>query len=296
MTTRQVLLLALVVVVTAGALHDNGGAVVVVGLAALWFLWWHRRHPVPPAGPSEAMTVAVPPAAASPGDVQDPASGPESITAQTAVLPPYAAPVWTPPAPRPRSILTPLTLSAAALAVGALLLVAAAGSVSVPTEVVLGVALGVVGLGLVASAFWGRARGLVPIAFLLAIALAGTFGARPAIDHGVGKRHWVAQTTGADYRLGIGDATLVVGGLLTHGDAAKELTAQVTVGHLVIEVPQGVHAIVDAHVQNGDIQGPGGVDKDGRHVTKGFELGPQGLPPVYVHARVKLGMVEVRNA
>jgi len=178
--------------------------------------------------------------------------------------------------------------------VGALLLVAAAGSASVPTEVVLAAALGVVGLGLVVSAFWGRARGLVPVAFLLALALGGTFAARPALDHGVGERHWTALTTPASYRLGIGDATLLVGGALGRGDGA-EVSAQVTIGHLVVEVPEGVHVVVDAHVQNGDIKAPG-LDANGRRVDKRIELGPRQEPPVLVHANVKIGMVEVRHA
>jgi phage shock protein PspC (stress-responsive transcriptional regulator) len=273
LTTRQVLLLALVLVVTAGALHDNGGAVVVAGAAALWYVWWHRRHPspVPPAGPaSEAAPVAV---AAEPG--------------------PPGAPPGAPPAPRPRSVITSLTLSAAAVVVGVLLLVAAAGAASVPTEVVLAAALAVVGLGLAASAFWGRARGLVPVALLLALALSATLGVRPAVDHGVGERHWSATSSGS-YRLGIGDATLRLDDALARGAVPGEVDARITLGHLEVVVPEGLHVVVVAHVAHGAIQGAG-YDDSGRDVDKTFDLGPRDAAPVHVHAQVGVGMVEVRR-
>jgi phage shock protein PspC (stress-responsive transcriptional regulator) len=291
-TTRQLLLLALVVVATAGALHDNGGAVVVAGLAGLGYLWWRRRHLDPPAvgttgttldpaaGIATAAPVAPAPAAAAPTALLD---------AGTPVAP-VDAPTWQPPAARPRSVVTSLALSAAALLVGALLLVAATGTASVPTEVVLASALGVVGLGLVASAFWGRARGLVPVALLLALALGGTVAARPALDHGVGERHWTATASGS-YRLGIGDATLTVPASLEGGD----VVARVSLGHLQVVVPPGVHVIVDARVKNGDVQGPGGVDENGRDAHHRFELGPTTAPAVHVDARVGAGMVEVRR-
>jgi hypothetical protein len=201
--------------------------------------------------------------------------------------------VWTPPPPRQRSLLTPLTLSVASLVVGVLLLVAAAGSASVPTEVVLAAALGTVGLGLVVSALWGRARGLVPVALLLALALGGTGAARPAIDHGVGDRSWTAHASDT-FRLGIGDATLTLVAPPAGSDV-QEVAAKVTIGHLKVVVPEGVRVVVDARVQTGDIQGPG-VDESGRTVHRTFVLGPESAPEIHVDARVGTGMVEVRHA
>ena len=310
-TTKQVLLLGLVVIAAALAVHDNGGAVVVAGIAALGYVWWHRRHP---DGATSAPYAASAPAASTAGPASAGASatkarraptaataheGVELVSAAPAEAPTAApvspAPVWVPPvaAPRRRSVLTRLTLSVTALAVGVLLLVAAAGGASIPTEVVLAAALGVVGLGLVASAVWGRARGLVPVALLLALALGGTVAARPALDHGIGERDWVAVSGTAAYRLGVGDATLK---LTTTAADGSGIVAHVTLGHLLVLVPAGVHAVIDARVQTGDIQGPGDVDENGRDVHKRFELGPKAAPVVHVDARVGTGMVEVRSA
>jgi hypothetical protein len=132
----------------------------------------------------------------------------------------------------------------------------------------------------------------VPVALLLALALAGTTAARPAIDHGVGDRSWVAGAAGS-YRLGIGDATLTL--VAPAGAAAvQEVTARVSIGHLEVVVPEGVRVVVDARVQTGDVQGPG-VDDSGRTVHRTFVLGPEGAPQVHVDARVGTGMVEVRH-
>ncbi len=263
-STRQLLLLAVVLLAVGGALHDNGGVVVVAALGA-GYLLWRRRHPeIPPGAP-----------------VVEP------------VAPTWQAQPWQAPPPRQQSVLTALTLSSASLLVGVLLLVGAAGATSVPTEVVLAGALGTVGLGLVASAWWGRARGLVPVALLLALGLGATVVARPAIDHGVGDRTWVAQSAGS-YRLGIGDATLTLGDQLGAGSGVEEVTARVSVGHLLVVVPEGIRVVVDARVQTGDVQAPG-VDDSGRTVHRTFAFGPEGAPQVHVDARVGTGMVEVRR-
>jgi phage shock protein PspC (stress-responsive transcriptional regulator) len=297
---NQTILIVVLVLALAGALHDDRGLIGVLVAAGLVALWWrdHRRRGLP--GSDSAFTSAAPAAAVPTTEATTteaatpdaPAAAPAEVgSAPTAVRPPYQAPVWTPPPPRPRSVVTPLTLSVAALTVGVLLMVAAAGSVSIPTEVLLAVALGIVGLGLVASAFWGRARGLVPVAILLVLGLGGTLGARPALDHGVGERHWDATTTGS-YRLGIGDGWLQLPASAADGG---HVDARVTIGSLRVYVPNGVHAIVRADVTNGDIQGPGDVDENGRDVRHEFELGPKEAPVLYVDAHVGLGQVQVHR-
>jgi phage shock protein PspC (stress-responsive transcriptional regulator) len=280
---RQLLLLALVVVVTLGALKNVDGWLVALGFVGIGYLWWRNRDPRREAHPPAVL--AEPPSAAVPGPA-------------LAVSPPRtenAGPVWQPPAQRTRSVLTALTLSSAALVVGVLLLLTAAGTASLATEVVLAAALGVVGLGLVVSAWWGRARGLVPVAVLLALALGGTVAARPAIDHGVGERDWVARSAGT-FRLGVGDATLTLASPAGSGVAAQEVVAHVSYGHLKVLVPSGIRAVVDVRVQTGDVQADGGVDDNGRGVHRTFVLGPEGSPQVHVDASVGVGMVEVRGA
>jgi phage shock protein PspC (stress-responsive transcriptional regulator) len=298
----QILLLALVVVATVLALNDNAGVVLVTLVGALGFVWWRRRHLGDPAAPLRYAGSA--PASTPPAPAAGPSGAPAEASAEAPAqadpgptTPPLEVPVWPLPKSRERSVLTRLTLSAAALVVGVLLFVAAAGTASIPTEIVLASALGVVGLGLVASAWWGRARGLVPVAFLLALALGTTVAVRPAIDHGVGKRDWVARSAG-DYHLGVGQGQLTLSSDLSHLESPALIHAQVDVGHLLVLVPNGLRAVVDVHVQLGDIRdGLGGTrDENGRDVHEHLVVGPPGAPQVRVVANMYTGMVEVRHA
>jgi phage shock protein PspC (stress-responsive transcriptional regulator) len=293
-TSTQVLLLAAVVLATFLAVHDNALLVFVFGAAALGYTWWRRRHPSPvpgllSSGPAAPTATAGTATAGAPTDAPEaqPGQGP---LAMTAVLPPYQAPAWTPPPPKPRSVITPLTLSVGALVVGVLLAVAAGGAASIPTEVVVAVALGVVGLGLVASAFFGRARGLVPVAILLALGLGATCAARPALDHGIGERTWSATTTGS-YRLGIGHGTVTLPSAAPDGGRVE---ARVSLGQLTVLVPEGLHVIVNADVTNGDIEGFD-VNENGRHSSHTFDLGPKASPALVVDAHVGAGLLEVRR-
>ncbi|MCW2778472.1 MAG: phage shock protein PspC, partial [Frankiales bacterium] len=162
-----------------------------------------------------------------------------------------AAPVVAVPRP-PRSPLGPLTLSAAVLAVGVLLLARAAGLQGVTPPRVLATALLVVGLGLVAGTWVGRARWLLlpglllVVATLLAAVVQGPYGWT------TGTRTWVpAAEPRTHYRLGAGEATLDLRGL-EPGELGR-VQVQVGAGHLVVLLPDALPARVDTHVDAGDV-------------------------------------------
>lgn len=270
-TTKQVLLVALAALAVAGALQD--GALTVLVVAALGYAVWRRRG------------TGAPPAAA----------GASLLTAPGLAAPVPSAEV-VPAPPRERSVVTALTLSAAALVVGLLLLLAGADVASIPAETVLASALGVVGLGLLASAVWGRGRGLLPVAILVGLALGATAGARPAIEHGVGERSWLAQRSGS-FELGVGEATLEVSPRVGQVGGVEQVSAKVRFGHLVVVVPEGVTAVVQAHVHMGEIDyaPQEDVDNGGRDIRRTIRVG-SGDPQVTIEADVYAGVVEVRSA
>ena len=107
------------------------------------------------------------------------AGSPDSVPV-TAAAPPGAR--WSPPAPRPRSALGLLTVSAALLVVGVLLGLQAANQIDLTVGGVLAGALATVGVGLLVGARWGRSRGLVLLAALLAATLGITTGAHAPVD------------------------------------------------------------------------------------------------------------------
>jgi phage shock protein PspC (stress-responsive transcriptional regulator) len=263
----QVAVVVLLVLALAGFVSDTDGLLVVAVVAVLGLMWWRGR--------TETSPVAAPAAAPVGYGEQPPAPA-----------------TWTPPPPRPRSPLGGVTVSLAAVVVGVLLLVGVSGP-SVPAEVVLAAGLGVVGLGLVVGAFLGRSVGLVLLAGALGLALAGTVAARPVIDAGVGDRTW-RPTGSADYRLGVGDATLDLRDVPLRESGTIGIDARVDVGHLLVLVPAGARVSLDARAQLGDLLVLGD-DTNGRKVARHVELGPEGAPQLRVDASVRTGQVEVRR-
>jgi hypothetical protein len=166
---------------------------------------------------------------------------------------------------------------------------------SVP--VILAGALAVVGLGLIAGAWYGRSRWLVVPGALLAITTVAAASLDVPITGGIGDRHWqplaVDQVHSA-YHLGIGDATLDLRNL---GGALVAVHATVGLGNLVVIVPRTTAVDVRAR------SGAGEVDVLGRqdngltatlHVTRPAAGPDTGL--ITVVARVGAGRVEVRRA
>lgn len=271
LTGRQVLLLGLLLLGLV-ALQDSDAVVVLLVLGGLFWLWWHSRDRTTPV----AAPVVVPQVEHVPG-LED---------AAVAAPGPVPAPVV------PRS--SPyggLVASLALLTVGVLVLLGTVGDVSVPAEVVVAAALAVVGLGLVLTSFSGSSPGLVVLALLLALALGVTAGVQPFVDRGVGNRTW-RPVGSAEYRLGVGHATLDLGEVRA-GDVVT-LDAHVDVGQLTVVVPEDVHVVVDARSRLGQVDVFGRTDDGGdAHVTQ--ESGPAGDPVVRVHAEVRLGQVQVRH-
>lgn len=269
LTGWQVVLLVALVLSFAGLVNDSDGLIAAAVLGVLGVLWWRGRPSTPPV---YGGTAAATPLSSSP------------LTAE---------PAWTPPPRRPRSPLGALTVSVAVIVAGVLVLLGATGAAEVSTELVLAASLGVVGLGLVVGAWWGRSILLILLAVLLGMALAITAAVRPAIDAGVGDRTWT-PTGSASYRLGVGEATLDLRDVAVRQAATIGVDARVDVGHLLVIVPEGVRVSLDARAELGDLLLVG-VDTNGRKVSQHLELGPEGAPQLRLDLSVRTGQVEVRR-
>ena len=220
------------------------------------------------------------------------AGSPDSVPV-TAADPPGAR--WSPPAPRPRSALGLLTISAALLVVGALLGLQAANRIDLTVGGVLAAALATVGVGLLVGARWGRSRGLVLLAALLAATLGITTGAHAPVDLSAGQRTWLVQ--GSDFRsLGLGDAVLDLRPLGSAPQPGTDVTARVGAGNLRLVLPAGLHVEVTARVSAGQIVLPGEpVPAEGTELRVVRMYGPDDAPLVHVDARVGAGQLEVRR-
>jgi phage shock protein PspC (stress-responsive transcriptional regulator) len=270
-----------IVAVVLLALLDNGpGAGALLVLGGIAYLVARERREVPAVG-----STAV---AAAPG-------GPFAGSAPVAGPPPAA---WAPPpprAPRERSPLGGITLSAAIVVTGVLLALRVSGVEELTAPRIVAAVLLVLGAGLLVGTWWGRARWLLPVGLMTAVVLAGSVAAeRIGFDGSVGERSWRA-VDGSDYALGAGEATLDLRGLRGAEDAQVE--ASVGLGHLLVLVPTGMSVAVTADVDAGEIVGDGVdfQDADGDRLHEEFVVGSSDDVTVTLDLEVGLGQIEVRR-
>jgi phage shock protein PspC (stress-responsive transcriptional regulator) len=251
----------------------------------------------PPAGTSEATTTSPPPVADSTAWVQHapwPAPPPPP---QPPWDPTGSRPAWPrPPRRRRRSFLTPLTVSVLLIAGGGAALLDSAGAVHLTVAGVLAAALVVVGLALVASAWFGRARGLIPIGVLLLLAAIPAATIDVPITGGVGDRHYhpVARTTlHRKYQLGIGQLVIDLRDAPLSGRVTT-ISGSLGIGELDVDVPDNVRVDVRAHAGAGatDIFGrrEGGWPQDTRQLAGAGERGV-----LHLDLRVGAGSIRVRR-
>lgn len=189
-----------------------------------------------------------------------------------------------------------LCLATLVLVLGGLGAADAVGGASISSAVYFSAALLVLGVTLVAAAWYGRARGLLPVALLLLLATITTsFG--PVAHHG----DWMPKPivyTSADQldhpdNREVGRLTVDLSRVPLKSDASY--TAHVEMGHLQVTVPQTANVVVHWKVKSGalvmdpqDVQG--GSDLDGTVTASGND--PQG-PTLTLNLSVDRGVVEV---
>lgn len=274
-STAGVVLVVVAGVVLLGVLADGPGlgALLVVGVVA-YLVARQRQAPQPVAdGP-----VAYGPVAYGP-------------------VPPPVAVRERPP----RSPLGALVVSVATLLTGVLLALRLSGVEQLTASRVLAVALLVVGVGLLVGAWVGRARWLIAVGLVLALALGASVAVRGSgLADGVGERTWT-PTGDASYSLGAGEAVLDLRAL-PDGRRA-EVDAEIGLGRLLVLVPQGARVTGTAGIGVGELLQ---VFQDGRRrdlnpdddtdVTRRFVFdGSVGGPQVELDLEVGMGQIEVRR-
>ncbi len=241
----------------------------------------------------------------------------------------YPAPPGTtsPPAgPRPpRSYLGWLVLSAAVMLVGALALIGvltdpSAGFVALTCSAVLVL----LGAGMIAGAWFGRARWLavvaVPLVFVTMGAVAthewvNSPGAVPWVgspSDGItmGSRVWTVtpdDLTGQplDYRVTVGEAVLDLTALTGSGSHDPvAISAGVGLGSLVVVIPKDMRLELTASVRAGDVSLPGALpgqsipERSGTDLNVTTIIDPSTGQPAYVvtlDVAIGAGNLEVRH-
>jgi hypothetical protein len=224
-----------------------------------------------------------------PGPVQGPTQPP---------LPPPAPPA--PVAAKTRSPLGRLVLSLALFGVGIVALIDVAGA-RVPASVYFAVALTVVAAGLLAGAWYGRARWLIAVGAVLSVLLAITAaveGANWTADH----QTVTWQPAGFEqvqpsYSLDAGNAVLDLSGVNFTGHTTL-VDVHVSAGNLTVVLAPTVDARINSTVAIGNATVLGqhwnGIGQSQHTVTDNGVDGPGG-GTLTLTATVNVGNLEVRR-
>ncbi|GAA4348112.1 PspC domain-containing protein [Angustibacter luteus] len=220
--------------------------------------------------------------------------------------PTWAAPVPPPPPlpprpPKPRSHLFGITFSLGLIALGVLGAADLYGA-DVPTGAYPALALGIVGLGLLVGAWFGRARGLIFWGILLVpVMLVATIaGEARSISHrAVDKNVVVTQVDQlpSDDRYGAGQVEYDLTGLDLTGQTAS-MGAQMGFGEIVVTVPRTMDVHLTSRVGVGGLtlfgQESGGVNERIVRVDNGPDGVGGGQLDLDLYAG--FGHLEVRRA
>ena len=196
-------------------------------------------------------------------------TAPPTTTSYPPIPPPRIAPyevVATPPPtprpPKPRSFLTPLTLSLLAIAGGVAFLLDRSGEIDVRVSSALAVGLIVIGAVLILATWVGRARGLIAFGLVL-LPIAALAAVTLPFHQGLGQQRYapVAATEPLVYEYGIGELTIDLRELEHRGTA--DVRAELGIGSLVVIVPDDVTVDVHGEAGAGEIRVTEALDPSG---------------------------------
>jgi phage shock protein PspC (stress-responsive transcriptional regulator) len=198
---------------------------------------------------------------------------------------------------RPRSFLTPLTLSVLLIGGGVVWLLDNNGTTHFTVAGVFAGGLCVVGVALIVSTWFGRARGLIPLGILLLLVSIPAATIDVPITGGTGKRDYfpVARSElRSKYEFGIGrlEVDLSKADLAGH---TSRIRARLGIGEMVIDVPSTVQVVVRAHAGAGSITLFGSTDNGGWPADQTRTSPGTRSGVLYLDLRVGAGHVEVRR-
>ena len=199
-------------------------------------------------------------------------------------------------APRESSPLGLYVLGLTLVAVGALAVIDAQPATELLPGLYAGVALAVIGLGLVVGAWLGRARWLIIIGLLIVpVAIAMSFVKVPLDgEWGAQRAEPVdAADIPTEYRLSGGSLTVDLSEL-PRSTAEQHIAASVGMGRLLVILPDGARAEVTSEVGAGTSE-LFGEFREGTGLTYEFSRDGRGSPFV-LDLEAGLGSIEVRTA
>ncbi|MET0629188.1 MAG: LiaF domain-containing protein, partial [Acidimicrobiia bacterium] len=157
--------------------------------------------------------------------------------------------------PKPKSHLGAITVSALLVLVGVVWLLDLADVITLDIGVTVAIALALVGVALITSAWYGRARGLIALGVLLALVV-GAFGVIDVpLRGGIGDSTYRPRALGAvdrSYEMAIGRLTVDLRNVDFSGHR-RTMKAALGIGKLDVVLPDDVRVVVDGHAGAGTV-------------------------------------------
>jgi hypothetical protein len=179
-------------------------------------------------------------------------------------------------------------VGAAALAVGAAVLLDNLNAVHVTPRIVLSILLFIVGLGLVVGSWWGRARWLIFPGIVLALVLSG-FALLPTNIHGSAGDIEYSPASLDDvrtaYRHGAGNMQIDLTNV-TFDAQPRTIRVTQAFGNVEIDLPDGVPVRAVSHVRGGNLELFG-------HDSHGWDI--RDTQTSYGDPKAKLGLLTIRT-
>jgi hypothetical protein len=163
------------------------------------------------------------------------------------------------------------------------------------------------GAGMVVGGAFGKTTGLVPLGLVLAIPLITLSAAGVPLHGTISDETWMpasAAATQPEYKLAIGDGTLDLSNVAPGAGKTLEVSAQVGIGDLVVQVPADVNVTIHAHAGIGTVGEEGsnppavvgdyGTERsNGLGVTKNYTIPATGKAKGTLVLDIKVGIGDV---
>lgn len=209
-----------------------------------------------------------------------------------------AAPSSPPRLPRERSPLGWLAMGVVLLAVGCAAALSEGGVIHLELAQVMALALALLGVGLLAGAWRGRARWLILPGILLIPLVLGASLIDVPISGGFGNRYVnplsIAEIHGP-YELSAGDLVIDLTSL-SFGPAAVSIDATVAAGRISVVVPESVSIVVTAHAGAGRVALFGQADQGFRVDVARTSSIPGSLTNLILNLKTGIGEIVVYRA
>jgi hypothetical protein len=196
-------------------------------------------------------------------------------------------------------VLGRLVVGAAALAIGIAVLLDNAHVMHVTPRGVTAVLLGIVGVGLLAGSWFGRARWLIFPGIVLVLVLSGMSFASTSFNGRWGDAEWTPKTwdgVPSLYEHGGGNATLDLR-RLEFGKEPRTINVRTGFGNLEVVLPPDVPVVVNARVQAGNLNVLGSENNGWQQrTTITDDPGKSGIGRLTLNLRGGFGNIEVRRA